>query len=709
VKLKFVTPGVLFLTLAVQAAAQRDLHFQQFRSLPSEDKRWALLIGVDRYEDRQLGGLDGASNDARSLAKLLVERSGFRQDHIVVLASGEAETRRPTRSEILFRLGNILQQVPPDGLLLLSFSGHGMERGGRAFLLPADARLSDAPEILQQVSLDVEVLRQIIARRGIQQVLVLLDACRNDPGGRADSVNPLSESFVKGFDFDIRNREVQAFATLYSTAVGDRAWENKEVKLGYFTWAISEALNGRAANERGEVTLGALVRYVQESVPMRVALDLGAGKRQRPFARIEGYRAEELVLGVVPQPPKPVSSAPAPAPAPVATIVSDDEAVYWKQCEQRGEQFCQIYLQRFPSGRFVPLAKALLNRTAQPEIRPAAVQTEPPARQQPAAAPPAPKPEPESTTRTEKPAVPSTGAEPPKTVPEQTTTVATLNRPPDSPLRRETPSAPSLRQTGEKQRNPRDKLTYVWIPPGRFFMGCAGEDCASFEQPRRMVQITKGFWIGQTEVTAEAYKRYRQEINAPPLPDRDQRGVLFNEAGDLKMPAVAATWDDARKFCEWAGMRLPTEAEWEYAATAGAPPGRPFLDEVAWYADNSGQMRIDSKTLWKGVSKPEDFYRQVAGNRNGPKAVALQSANAWSLYDMLGNASEWVADWFAQDAYRSTQAIDPSGPQQGQHRVVRGGSWLEPVIFVNYTKRSSAGPEVRNSWIGFRCVGDSLK
>jgi formylglycine-generating enzyme required for sulfatase activity len=130
---------------------------------------------------------------------------------------------------------------------------------------------------------------------------------------------------------------------------------------------------------------------------------------------------------------------------------------------------------------------------------------------------------------------------------------------------------------------------------------------------------------------------------------------------------------------------------------------------MAWYADNSGQMRIDSNALWKSASKPQDFYKQVAGNRNGPKAVALKSANAWGLYDMLGNASEWVADWFAPEAYRSTQAIDPSGPQQGQNRVVRGGSWLEAAIFVDYTKRSSAGPEARNSWIGFRCAGDSLK
>jgi hypothetical protein len=137
-----------------------------------------------------------------------------------------------------------------------------------------------------------------IRRANVAQVIVLLDACRNDPGGRADAPNPLTLAYTRGFNFDVRNREVQAFATLYATAVGQRAYEYQEKRQGYFTWAIIEGLKGGAANEKGEVTLQSLVRYVQELVPKRIAIDLGASRQQRPFAVVEGYRADELVLAV---------------------------------------------------------------------------------------------------------------------------------------------------------------------------------------------------------------------------------------------------------------------------------------------------------------------------------------------------------------------------------------------------------------------------
>src|SRR5213079_502854 len=98
--------------------------------------------------------------------------------------------------------------------------------------------------------------------------------------------------------FDLRNREVQAFATLYATEVGQRAYEYKEKRQGYFTWILIEGLRGAAANEKGEVTLASLVTYLQDRVPKRVLQDLGPGKNQKPFAVIEGYRADELVISV---------------------------------------------------------------------------------------------------------------------------------------------------------------------------------------------------------------------------------------------------------------------------------------------------------------------------------------------------------------------------------------------------------------------------
>ena len=269
------------------------------RALPGKAKRFALVIGVDQYDDPQVVGLGGAANDARLLAASLVRYAGFPRDQVIVLASGESPERRPTRGNILRRLANLASVVPKDGLLLFSFAGHGMERSNQAFLLPADAQVSDDVNLLEQTAINVVQVKDWIRKTGVGQVLLLLDACRNDPAaGRATADNPLSKNYMRGFDFDVRNREVQAFATLYATEIGRRAYEAKEQHHGYFTLALVEGLKGQAANNKSEVTLSALINYLQNTVPRRVLLDLGQGKVQRPFAVVEGYRADELVLSV---------------------------------------------------------------------------------------------------------------------------------------------------------------------------------------------------------------------------------------------------------------------------------------------------------------------------------------------------------------------------------------------------------------------------
>ena len=268
------------------------------KALPSTSKRYAIVIGVDQYADTQITTLGGASNDAKALANALVQYAGFPTEQVTLLASDQPAERQPTRGNILRRLSNLAAVIPQDGLLLLSFAGHGMERGGQAFLLPSDSQVSNDVDLLEQTAINVSQIKDRIKKIGVLQVLLILDACRNDPVGRANADNPLTPAYTRGFNFDVRNREVQAFATLYATEVGHRAYEYKEKKQGYFTWILVEALRGAAANGKGEVTLAGLVSYLQERVPKRVLQDLGAGKDQKPFAVVEGYRADELVLSV---------------------------------------------------------------------------------------------------------------------------------------------------------------------------------------------------------------------------------------------------------------------------------------------------------------------------------------------------------------------------------------------------------------------------
>ncbi len=328
----------------------------QIKTLPIKSKRWALVIGVDKYADPQISPLKGSDNDARLLADSLVRYAGFPQDQVILLSTDQPVERQPTRVNILRRLSNLSTTVPKDGLLLVSFAGHGMERSEQAFLLPSDAQISDQISFLEETAISINRVRERIKETGVAQVIVLLDACRNDPGGRADAPNPLTAAYTNAFNFDVRNREVQAFATLYATGIGQRAYEYTEKKQGYFTWAVVEGLKGAAADEKGEITLSQLVKYVQEAVPKRISIDLGSTKQQRPFAIIEGYRADELVVAVTSS----ASMAANPTTPMVAAVdPAAIELAYWDTIKNstNPDDF-KSYLDKYPDGQFAALARS---------------------------------------------------------------------------------------------------------------------------------------------------------------------------------------------------------------------------------------------------------------------------------------------------------------------------------------------------------------
>lgn len=324
-------------------------------TLPEKGKRYALIIGVDKYADSSISPLDGASNDAKALAAALIRYAGFPADQVILLATDQPPQRQPTREEILLRLSNLRSAVPKDGLLLVAFAGHGIERNNQAYLLPSNARIHGDIELLQETSISVTRMKDAIRAVGVGQVVLFLDACRNDPAsGRSDSVNPLTSAYTRGFNFDVRNREVTAFVTLYATEVGKRAYEYQEKRQGYFTWALVEGLKGEAANERGEVTLSRLIRHVQEAVPKRVLLDLGRNVAQKPFAVVEGYRADELIIAVT------ESRAP--------IISTDAEIAYWNSIKDSGNPAnFKAYLDDYPQGRFRRLAENRLSELEGPE------------------------------------------------------------------------------------------------------------------------------------------------------------------------------------------------------------------------------------------------------------------------------------------------------------------------------------------------------
>jgi formylglycine-generating enzyme required for sulfatase activity len=266
-------------------------------------------------------------------------------------------------------------------------------------------------------------------------------------------------------------------------------------------------------------------------------------------------------------------------------------------------------------------------------------------------------------------------------------------------------------QAGEIRMNEKDGQRYVYVPAGSFRMGCSLGDgeCFEDEKPPHVVSISKGFWLGQTEVTVGAWKRmygkapgWSSAWNVAGTPRDYNPG--WREDGH---PVIGVQWEEAKRYCEGVGGRLPTEAEWEYAARAGAVGAQyGVLDEIAWYGDNSGNERLDTKELIPPDGKWGPYYIRLRENGNGPKPVGQKKPNEWGLYDMLGNVWEWTGDWYGEKYYAVSPSGDPGGPAAGEYRSLRGGSWDDFPGYVRASYRLLLEPGDRNFNDGFRCLGD---
>jgi formylglycine-generating enzyme required for sulfatase activity len=235
-----------------------------------------------------------------------------------------------------------------------------------------------------------------------------------------------------------------------------------------------------------------------------------------------------------------------------------------------------------------------------------------------------------------------------------------------------TPPPPVARAHTEPQPwiNPKDGLTYVWIPPGTFTMGCSAGDteCNPDEAPAHPVEIAVGFWMGQTEVTMAAYQRVL--------------GRIKFRTTDADLPVINVSWRDAKTYCAAIGGRVPTEAEWEYAARGGvAAPWYGVPAKIAWNAGNSGGVRHD---------------------------VGKLRPNAYGLYDMLGNASEWVLDrYYNKYDLESPATGKVDEPLAGNASAqTRGGYWETEPHDIRVSRRTPMENRERGPMAGIRCIAE---
>lgn len=229
-----------------------------------------------------------------------------------------------------------------------------------------------------------------------------------------------------------------------------------------------------------------------------------------------------------------------------------------------------------------------------------------------------------------------------------------------------------------------DGVEMVFIPEGEFLMGRDEGD--RNERPRHRVTLP-AFYIDKYEVTISRYSKFLLTTQRRQPLHWDQSNIT--EFGNY--PVIGVTWHDAAAYCQWAGKRLPTEAEWEKAARGTEGWRFPWGNEGA----TKHHANFDRCCDWKGYST-----LTVVGNYEG-------GMSPYGAFDMAGNVWEWTADWYDELYYRSTPTSKPKGPATGTSKVVRGGSWLSQPEMVGATIRSWYTPDSEKDYIGFRCAKDA--
>lgn len=276
---------------------------------------------------------------------------------------------------------------------------------------------------------------------------------------------------------------------------------------------------------------------------------------------------------------------------------------------------------------------------------------------------------------------------------------------------------------GSSQVSSKDNMTMVFIPAGEFLMGGENDDPSSF--PVHTVYLD-AFWIDQTEVSNEMFAKFidstgyvtdagkagfSNEFRAAnqQLIWEEVRGLAWNHPDGAKSnisgiqdhPVVHVSWNDANAYCTWADRRLPTEAEWEKAASwndlAGEkyrfPWGNNFDGTLLNFCDKNCPIEFAAEISW------DDGYAETS-----PVGIYLDGASPYGALDMSGNVFEWVADRYGADYYEKSPDSNPLGPETGQDRIARGGAWGANVDFVASPRRTAWSPSFAFQSLGFRCA-----
>jgi formylglycine-generating enzyme required for sulfatase activity len=275
-------------------------------------------------------------------------------------------------------------------------------------------------------------------------------------------------------------------------------------------------------------------------------------------------------------------------------------------------------------------------------------------------------------------------------------------------------------------RRSKDRGVMVLIPAGTFQLGAVPGDSDAFdtERPRHAVTLSRAYYLDESEVTNDQFEEFVSATGHKTTAEVVGDGVMADDDGNAKettgatwrsprpggkrpsdgarLPVVLVSWNDAAAFADWAGVALPTEAQFE-RASRGGHEGRVFPWGNELPAPNgSGNFADASATRrFKGWARTMQGYDD-GFDRTAP--VRSFAPNEFGIHDLSGNVWEWCADWFEAAYYATSPAKDPTGPESGTERVLRGGAWSFDPRGLRVSDRAPGAPTLRDDNGGFRCA-----
>jgi len=655
---------------------------------------YALVVGIDRYPyNTAFPSLSFAVNDAEAMRDLLVNVYGFPPENVTLLTDNT--NRKPTRAAILAGLTRLSQLSGRNARVVFYFSGHGQTAkvwGGKAgFLIPCDAKLTRnqaaEPGLLNGQCIPMAEVKRDLTICQARHRLLLIDACFSGLAisGRS-TLKPTVPDYLRKVAFS------PVLKVLVAGQAGEEALEKPEWGHGAFTKRLLDVLTPNDAgaviadmNGDGYVTTDELWSLV----PTRVREMTGG--RQNPKAAQEGDG--ELLFALR-------SASPTHDWENLRNEVrrQQEEAARKRRAQAR-EQF--DFVKQADAGEYLSAQeKAKLWAAYLRDFGATGYQIDY-ARQRFA-----------HWQAWREPAKP---------------------------------------KPGEVRINPKDGAEMVYVPAGEFLMGADRYDnvCiykkfgwdiewidkyANDEGPKHRVRVD-GFWMYKYEVTVRQFQKFVEATGYRTDAERDGYGYMYDaDTGKVEKveglsrrrpferderarqdhPVVQVSWNDAMAYCRWAGVRLPTEAEWEYAARGGATglAGKPRHAFV--WGDDAPSKAVAN--MWDEAAQrkwPKTNYLRFPDYDDGyalTAPVGTFAPNGFGLFDMAGNVYEWCSDWYGESYYGESPARNPQGPSSGKYKVVRGGAWYHAPGDLRVSNRFRYLPQIGARASGFvvRGLGNTL-